>query len=288
MGQRLFETAGLNTSDMIKIGELYKDSEWIETFLILSISLFIAVSIVLYLLIITSRDKKIKRERLKIEYEKIIVELMYSVVFIDVPFSEVKEDKNYTMLFNNTFFREVLTESVINLHKNYDGIYALKLEQLYKESELINDSFKKLKSLKWEVKCKGITELAEMNVTEAFDGVIKVSNARNKALKITAINASIKLGGSKGIIHLTEHQNPIDDWTQVNIISAFKKHDMDDIKGVELLLESQNTTVVTLGLKLIKELKLTQKVSHVEQLAARTPHVLLQNEAQNVLQTLTI
>lgn len=273
---------------MVKLGEFYKNSEWVESFLIISIGLFIAISFILYLLIIGSRAKKIKREKLRLEYEKIIVELMYSVVFVDIPFSEVKEDKNFAIFLGNTFFREVLMEAVINLHKNYDGIYALKLEQLYKESGLINNSFKKLKNLKWEVKCKGITELAEMNVTEAFDDIIKFSTARNKSLKITAINASIKLGGSKGIIHLTEHSDPIDDWTQVNIISAFKKHDMDDIKGVELLLESQNTTVVTLGLKLIKELKLTQKVPHVEQLAARTSHALLQNEAQNVLQTLTV
>jgi len=273
---------------MVEIWELYKNSNWVEPFLIGSICLFVGISTVLYLLIIESRNRKIKHEKLRNEYEQIIVELMYSVVFMDVPFSSVKEEQNYAMFLKNTYFREVLTESVINLHKNYDGVYAIKLEQFYKESELINNSFKKLKNYKWEVKCKGITELSEMNITDAFDIIINISKSKNKTLKITAINACIKLVGVKGIIHLTEHPYPIDDWTQVNIINAFKKHDIGDTQGVEDLLESKNTTVVALGLKLIKELKLTQKLPHVKQLTERAPNTLIQYEAQSVLQALNV
>ncbi|WP_228526565.1 hypothetical protein [Flavobacterium sp. ANB] len=179
-------------------------------------------------------------------------------------------------------------ESIINLHKNYEGIHAEKLEEFYKESGLINDSFKKLKSLKWELKCKGITELAELNITDAFQSIIKVSKGRNKTLKITALNAGIKLAGTKAIVHLTGHAHPIDDWTQINIISAFKKHDIGDTKGVELLLESQNTTVIVLGLKLIEELKLTQKIPYITQLVDRAPNTMIKYEAQNVLQLLTV
>ncbi|MFA9195051.1 hypothetical protein AAGV33_11605 [Flavobacterium sp. FBOR7N2.3] len=222
------------------------------------------------------------------EYSIVIEKLMFLIIFQDTPFLVIQEDKDYKKLSNSSFFREVLTESIINLHKNYEGIYASKLQLFYKESGLINDSFRKLRSLKWEIKCKGITELAEMNITEAFDTIIKTATVHNKTLKITAINASIKLGGTKGIVHLTAHPYPIDDWTQVNIINAFKKHDIGDVKGVELLLESQNTTVITLGLKLIKELKLTQKLPFIVQLVAKAPNTLIQNEAQNVVQALTV
>lgn len=271
---------------MIKLWKLFKDGTWVESFLIGSICLFVIASFILYLMIIRSRSKNIRKERLRIEYSIIIEKLMFSVIFQGIPFSAVKEDKNYRMLSNAIFFREVITESIINLHKNYEGVYAQKLEQFYKESGLINDSFKKLRNLKWEIKCKGITELAEFNVNESFDTIIAFSKARNKTLKITAINACIKLAGIKAIMHLTEHPYPIDDWTQLNIINAFKKHDIGDSKGVELLLVSQNTTVITLGLKLINELKLTQKHSYVAQLADSTPNTLIQYEAQSVLQTL--
>lgn len=274
---------------MNNIWELYKNSDaWVSPFLIFSICLFLAASFVLYVLIIESRNRKIRREKLRTEYDKQIEQLMFLVVFQDTPFEEIKQDKEYMRLSKSNFFRIVIMESVINLHKNYEGVFAQKLEQFYKDSGLINDSIKKFKSLKWEVKCKGITELAEMNVVEAFDKIITFSKARNKTLKITAINACIKLAGVKGIIHLTEHPYPIDDWTQLNIIAAFKKHDIGDTKGVELLLESQNTTVVSLGLKLIKELKLTQKLSYVAQLAEKAPNVLIQYEAQSILQALNV
>lgn len=273
---------------MTKIWELYNSDRWIESFLILSISMFIGAAFVLYILIIRSRSKNIKKEKLRIKYSSLIEKLMFSIVFQDIPFSTIKEDHDYKILSKNTFSREVTMESVIDLHKNYDGVYAQKLEYFYKESGLINDSLKRLKSLKWEIKCKGITELAEMNVTESFDSIITLSKARNKTLKITALNACIKLAGTKGIIHLTEYPYPIDEWTQINIISAFKKHDIGDTKGVELLLESQNTTVISLGLKLIKELKLTQKVSYVAQLADRATNTVIKYQAQNVLQNLTV
>lgn len=273
---------------MIQLWKLYENGKWVEPFLIVSICLFVGVSVVLYLLIIESRNRKIKREKLRAEYRTKIEKLMFSVVFQNVSFLEVKENREYMALWDVYLFRKVMTESILDLHKNYEGIYAQKLEQFYKESGLINTSFKKLKSLKWEVKCKGITELAEMNVVEAFDKMVALSKARNKALKIIAINACIKLAGTKGIVHLTTHPHPIDDWTQLNIIAAFKKHDIGDTKGVELLLESQNTTVVTLGLKLIKELRLTQKLKYVEQLINRAPNASLKYEAQSVLQMLSV
>ncbi|MBN9284908.1 MULTISPECIES: hypothetical protein [unclassified Flavobacterium] len=273
---------------MIHFRELYTSGTWSEPFLILATGLFITASFFLYLFIIKSRSGNIKRERLRIVYSSCIDKLLFAVAFQDIPFSAVMQDEEYAAKADSRFFREVITESVINLHKNYDGLYAQKLEQFYKESGLINDSLKKLKSLKWDVRCKGITELAEMNVKDAFDTIITYSKARNKTLQITAINAGIKLGGTKGIVYLTAHPYPIDDWTQVNIIDAFKKHDLGDTKGIENLLESQNTTVIALGLKLIKELKLSQKVPYVAQLAERAPNTAIKYEAQNVLQTLTV
>lgn len=273
---------------MLETWEFYKSGLWVKPFLILCIALFIAVSFILYVLIIRSRNKNIRQEKQRLVYNIAIEKIMFSIVFQDITFAAITEDTDYIRFSKTAFFREVIMESIINLHKNYQGSHAEKLEQFYKESQLINDSFKKLKSIKWEIKCKGITELAEMNVHDALNKIVKISNSRNKTLKITAINACIRLSGTDGIVHLTEHPYPIDNWTQINIINAFKKYDVGDTKGVELLLESQNTTVVALGLKIIKELKLTQKIRYVEQLTAHTSNPLIQYEAQSVLQELML
>lgn len=272
---------------MENLWELYKNGQWEIPFLTFSIYLFVLASFIFYIIIVGSRNRNIKREKLRLEYNELIEKVMSSIIFEDLVYAEIKNDKNFMVLFDTSFFRSVLMETLINLHKNYEGIYAQKLEQFYKDSGLIKDSFKKLKNFKWEVKCKGITELAEFNINEAFNQIISCAKARNKTLKITAINAGVKLEGTKAIAHLTEHPDSIDEWTQVNIISAFKKHDIGDTKGVELLLESQNTTVISLGLKLIKELKLTQKVPFVAELTAKAPNTIIKYEAQSVLQALT-
>ena len=86
---------------------------------------------------------------------------------------------------------------------------------------------------------------------------------------------------------MVDHSDPIDDWMQLNIIGAFKKHDIGDTEGIEHLLESQNTTVIALGLKLIKELKLTQKLPYVVHLADNTSNTVIKYKAQSLLQTLT-
>jgi hypothetical protein len=273
---------------MTEFWELYKNGQWEVPFLTFSIYLFIAASIILYLIIVASRNGKIKKERLRKEYSVVIDKVMSAVIFEDISFAEViQKDKNFPFLFDTPFFREVLTESLINLHKNYDGVYAKKLEQFYRDSHLMKISFRKLKSLRWEVKCKGITELAEFNIKEAFVPIVACSKARKKTLKIVALNAAIKLEGTRSIRYLVDHSDPIDDWMQLNIIGAFKKHDVGDTVGIEHLLESQNTTVVALGLKLIKELKLTQKIPYVVHLADNTSNTVIKYKAQSLLQTLT-
>jgi hypothetical protein len=271
---------------MKELWEFCKSGAWVNYFLVVSTILFIAVFFILYFLTIISRSRNIKKDQQTIEYRIIIEKLIFPIVFQDTSIELIKEDVNFKRLIKNVLFRNVMTESIINLHKNYEGNYAKKLEEMYIEFGLINDSYKKIKSSKWEINCKGITELAEMNITNFFDNIITISKAKNKTLKITALNACVKLAGVKGIIHLKEHLYPIDDWTQVNIINAFKKHDIGDIEGIEFLLESQNTTVIALGLKLIKELKLSQKMPHVEQLVSRTSNKFIKYEAQNVMQTL--
>ncbi|MES2544422.1 MAG: hypothetical protein V4548_06030 [Bacteroidota bacterium] len=268
---------------MIELWKLYKSGTWIEPFLILSIVLFISGSLFLYILITRSRYNNINKERLTIKYSQIIETLVFRKIFQDCSLLTIRRDKNYIKLIKSNFFREIFIEIIIDLHKNYEGVYAQKLEQFYRESGLINDSYKKLKNRNWEIKCKGISELSEMNVLKAFESIIKASKSKNKTLQITAISAAIRLECSKGIVKITEHPYPIDEWSQLNIINAFKKHDIEETECIEVLLESQNTTIIELGLKLIKEFNLTGKSKYVAYLASQTTNMHLKSEAQNLL-----
>lgn len=260
-----------------------KSTTWVEPFLVYSISLFIIASIILFILILISRHTKIRNEKLEKEYDGIIEKILFSVLFDDNDYATIKKEGQFKDLAQRRLFRNRMLISVINLHQNYEGIYAKKLEAFYFESNLINDSFDKLKDRHWEIKCKGIKELGEMNVSKVFNTLVKISKSKNKILKITAINACIKLNGTNGIIHLINHKDPIDLWSQLNILAAFKKGNIENTTGIELLLASKNATVVSLGLKIIQTLHLSQDVSFITELINTSKNDAIISEAQNVM-----
>ena len=126
-----------------------------------------------------------------------------------------------------------------------------------------------------------------VNVENAFGILMNLSQSRNKILKATALNACIKLNGTNGILHLTSHPDPIDEWTQINIINALKKRDIEDTQGIELLLESKNSTVIRLGLKIISTLHLSNKAGFISELIENAPSNAIKFEAQAVMEAFT-
>lgn len=271
---------------MNEFWEMYESKMWVEPFLIYAILLFLLSSLVLFVLLMRSRIAKIKNQKQGTEFEAVIERLLMSVLFTGTTFHDIKSDPQYVALHKNKLFRELMMVSVINLHKNYEGMYAKKLEQFYFASDLITDSFSKLKSRKWEINCKGINELAEMNTTKMFNVLVKVSRTKNRILQITALNACVKLNGTNGLIHLVSHPYPIDEWTQVNILAAMKQGNIENTSGIELLLGSKNLTVIRLGLKIIQTLFLSQHVPVIQRLIATTESEWIRNEAVKVVQML--
>jgi hypothetical protein len=162
------------------------------------------------------------------------------------------------------------------------------LENFYVDAGLINDSYKKLNNEEWQIKCKGIKELAEMNVNEAFGSLAKMSKSSNKILTIVAINACIKLNGSNGIRHLARHKHSFDLWTQLNILDAIKHGNPAQIQGLEYLLASKNNSVVSLGLKAISSFNLSEKVVFIHKLIDETTNDDILEEAKIVLNRLIV
>lgn len=268
---------------MENIWNMYNSKNWVEPFLIYSIYFLLLVTGILFISILVIRYINIKEERLKQEYEGIIEQMLLNVLFSTGSYSVFKEDLNFAHLLEKKLFRKQLMASVINLHINYEGIYAKRLEAFYHESHLITDSFRKLKDPHWEINCQAIEELSEMNVTTVFDHLVDSSKSANTTVKIAAIKGCIKLNGTKGLTHLIRHKVPMDQWTQLAIIHALKKGDIEQTEGIDLLLCSKNPTVVSLGLKIIQTLKLSQYSVDILRMMNHTENVALKEEARNVL-----
>lgn len=270
---------------MEELWQYYYGKDWVKPFLLYSIYFFVFVSIGLFSSIIVIRRLKIRNQKLEDRFTPIIEHILSQNLFESAFFSEFSV---YEKLFRNTVFRNLMMESIINLHQNYDGTYAENLENFYMDSGLINDSYKKLNSEEWQIKCKGIKELAEMNVGEAFGALVKMSKSNNKILTIVAINACIKLNGSNGIRHLSRHKHSFDLWTQLNILDALKQGNLAQIQGLEYLLTSKNHSVVSLGLKAISSLNLSEKAHFVQELIDETTNQEILKEAKDVLNRLLV
>jgi hypothetical protein len=242
---------------------------------------------VLFALIIIIRSAKIERRKRYAQYIDIIDTIFMSVIFSGRTYASIISDSQYTHYLNRKAFKKQMMKSIINLHQNYDGSPARTLEAFYYESGLMKASFCKLKNRKLEVVCSGIQELAEMKVTKVFRSLVKLSQSRNKEIKISAIKACTKLNGNKGIVHLAYHKDPIDMWEQVNIISAFKRNYAEEDEEVEVLLTSGNTTVISLGLKIIHTLELARKVPYIADLIENAPNEQIKLEAQDLMHFLT-
>jgi len=260
----------------------YKYNIAIESILLYATLLFIGIAIFIFLLTIYSRSKKNRTELMIAKYNPIIEEILMSVLFADANYETIKSRSEIEVLFLN----EQMIVSIMNLHENYGGVYAGKLRKFYIESDLIQDSYAKFRNSKWEVKCKGIKELAEMNVSEVFDELVSYTNVDNQTVAITAINACIKLDGTNGIIQLSKHIHHIDVWTQLNIIDALKRSDIDNVDGIELLLNSENDTVVSLGLKIIQAFRLSNFRPSVLEFIDQTKQSTLKKEADKVSELL--
>jgi hypothetical protein len=115
-----------------------------------------------------------------------------------------------------------------------------------------------------------------------------MSKSSNKTLTIVAINACIKLNGSNGIRHLSRHKHSFDLWTQLNILDALKQGNLAHIQGLEYLLTSKNNSVVSLGLKAISSLNLSEKAQHVQELIDETTNEEILKEAKDVLNRLLV
>lgn len=268
---------------MENLWDMYKSKIWLESFLIYAICLSVIVSACLFIFLLFIKLRKIKEDKLKVEYTELVEQMMLQVVFAEGSFIQFKDNAKYARLFTKKSFRDQMMQAVMNLHLSYEGIYAKRLEAFYFESHLITDSFGKMKDSRWEVNCQAIEELSEMKVTTIFDHLVEISKSSNNTLKTAAIKGCIKLNGTKGLTHLIRHKQALDLWIQVSIINALQQGNIEHTEGIDLLLNSKNHTVVSLGLKIIQTLQLSQYSVDILRMMNTTENKTLKQEGQSVL-----
>ncbi|MES2592460.1 MAG: HEAT repeat domain-containing protein [Bacteroidota bacterium] len=188
------------------------------------ILLFFSLSLFFLILLLISRLRKIGNEKKTAFYKQLADNVVFSVLFADKSYSDFLSDAEYVQNIKNDFFRLLLLDSLITLHRNYSGTYSQKIELFYSESALIQETYKKLNSRKWPVKCEAIIELAEMNIVDSHQLIQKYVRAKNLTLRQEAIVALVKLRGLDGLSFLVNYNEMLSDWMQLNLLAVIKNN----------------------------------------------------------------
>ncbi|MRH99392.1 hypothetical protein GH721_02505 [Kriegella sp. EG-1] len=155
-------------------------------------------------------------------------------------------------LINNAFNRKVLIDILMYLRKDLSGATLSKLFKLYQELGLHHDSYKKLKSWKWQNISKGILELTQMNVEDSYVFIRKFINDKRATIRKQAEVAIITLK-SEGLNYFLDTTTyRISEWQQLKILEVLinKKNYLPP--SFNHWLMSKNNDVVLFSLRLMK------------------------------------
>jgi len=276
---------------------IYKNKEWLENFLLLSIGLFIVSAFLFLILLFIRRFQNIYNQKLITEYSPIIDSILFPLLFNNKSVHHVIESNDYQSSFKHKKFQQTLLLGIIKLHIIYSGDNNLKLEEFYRKSGLIKISFAKLKSHSLSSKCEGIRELSQMNVQKAFADIHKYIRHKNSTLKLEALIGIIRLRGLEGLTVLIDYNEPINDWIQLNMLYEINNANLATVKNFSEFLKSKNESVVILGLRLIARFNQIENMDQVMEIQnsnasyriknqtirtlAKLPSLIIYNRAKN-------
>ena len=162
--------------------------------------------------------------------------------------------------------RSIVKDILLDLQRDLTGDARDRLFTLYKDFDLHLDAFAKLKSWRWEVVTKGIVELTQMEVKEAYSIIRKFINNRRSVIRRQAQIATVSLK-EEGIAHfLDSNTYPISEWQQIKILEILRNKKDFIPPSFGLWLTSSNKDVVLFALRLIRYYNQTNANTSVTEL----------------------
>lgn len=162
--------------------------------------------------------------------------------------------------------RSILKEILLDLQRDLTGDARQRLFLLYKDFDLHLDAFAKLDSWRWEIVTKGIVELTQMQVEEAYSQIKKFINHKRSVIRRHAqiATVSLKHEGIRQFLDTTKY--PISEWQQIKILEILRNKEDYIPPSFGVWLTSKNKDVVLFALRLIRHYNQTDANSSVTEL----------------------
>ncbi|MGB5648240.1 MAG: HEAT repeat domain-containing protein [Muriicola sp.] len=162
--------------------------------------------------------------------------------------------------------RSILKEILLDLQRDLTGDSRARLFTLYQDFDLHLDAYQKLQSWRWEVVTKGIVELTQMQVEQAYTFIRKFINHKRSVIRKQAQIATVSLK-PEGIIHfLDTNRYAISEWQQIKILEVLQGQEDFIPPSFGAWLTSKNKDVVLFSLRLIRHYNQTDANCSVTEL----------------------
>jgi len=237
---------------MITAPKIHTDLLWDLSFL------FIGLAVVYFIFVFFYRNSLSKKSWQVKERKRELSPMISEFLFFDEEASK-DEKSNYVnlkieirQLLKDSFNRKVLAEVLQDLRKDVAGDTQERLFKLYQDLGLHNDDFNKLKSWRWEVVSKGILNLTQMKVTEAYSFITKFINDKRHTIRKQAEISVVTLKPEGINYFLDTTKFKISEWQQLKLLDVLRDQDSYQPPRFKAWLTSTNRHVVLFALRLIK------------------------------------
>lgn len=222
----------------------------------LSVSfLILIISLIFYL---TQLRRQLRaEERIKAvyqkKYESDLIEYLSSGNGVDEISKEQQIIVDYLKKCSKSNVnRELIVCTLLKLKDEISGETAVAIQKLYCQTEIVNYAYAKLKSKKWDVIAKGIKELAQFEIEEALNEVLKHIDHPKREVRKELQMYLVKLFRFKGLEFLNILTTHLSEWDQIQFLEILQNSENSHIPDITKFLESQNNSVVSFSLKLAK------------------------------------
>lgn len=172
----------------------------------------------------------------------------------DIMIEEIEFDQHAlsNKIFKKPAVRQILIDTLIRYRKNFRGEVGELLRKLYIDMNLIEDSFAKLRTFKWETKIKALVELTQMDIPISDSMLLPLTNSRNPTLRAASRNAYIQLSKNEPFKFFDIATEPILPWDQLEMFKIITTTKDITIPNFSRWVSySNNKSIVTFCLKLI-------------------------------------
>ncbi|WP_188051555.1 hypothetical protein [Flavobacterium sp. GP15] len=153
---------------------------------------------------------------------------------------------------SESYKRKILISVLIKLQNEISGEIAESIQTLYFHSGLMQYALNRLNHKKWYVIAKGIRELKQFHIKEAYDQVILHINHPRREVRKEMQLYMVSLFHFEGLKFLELLETPLSEWDQIQLLGVLERLESKNISNIKLWLRSNNKSVVFFALKLAK------------------------------------